>query len=355
MQPLGFRENALYQSRALIHARAAVMRTSRSTLPYILLFPALWTACASSKPAENKEATAQSEPARPPRRPGQGPSSGGGGQRELEEARKAARAKDFDTAIAKAQAAIEKNPNLEEAYLLLADSCAMKDDGACERQAYDRGIAALPRSAALLDERGLWFVKQGDMKSAVKDLEGAAEISQNRDAKILADLAYTYIFVDRLADAESLASKACEIDPKSYEAANALGEVLLHEKKAKEAIAALKSADKNAPDDDVRTDLRAHLALAYSLNNQHEDALAIYEALLKNGGRENPLIHVQIAGELMKLNRAKDAVGHMQEALKKSPDDVRFLSLLMQTQEKAGDKKGAQATKKRLEALGAKP
>ena len=44
----------------------------------------------------------------------------------------------------------------------------------------------------------------------------------------------------------------------------------------------------------------------------------------------------------------------MQEAVKAAPDDMRFLSLLLKTQEKAGDKKGAHATKKRLEALGEK-
>jgi tetratricopeptide (TPR) repeat protein len=317
-------------------------------------------ACASSKSASGPEGgggdsslpSSDPPPARPPKKPGQ-PVSSSAGQRELEEARRLAREKDFDGAIAQAKAAIAKNPNLEEAYLLLGDSCSMKDDSKGERAAYDAGIAALPSSARLLDERALLFVRNKDLKSAVKDLESAAEISGQKDAKILADLAYTYIFVDRLSDAESLATKARQLDPKSYEAANALGEVLLHVKKPKEAIDAYKAAEQNAPDDDVRNDLRAHLALAFSMNNQHSEALAIYESLLKSG-RTEPLTHVQIAGELMKLDRAKDAVSHMQEAVKAAPDDMRFLSLLLKTQEKAGDKKGAHATKKRLEALGEK-
>src|SRR5262249_38706029 len=69
---------------------------------------------------------------RPPRRPGMGPGGegrdgeSGAGARELEQAIKLAQGNDLDGAIKQAEAALQKNPNLEKAYLLVASSCAMK-------------------------------------------------------------------------------------------------------------------------------------------------------------------------------------------------------------------------------------
>lgn len=264
---------------------------------------------------------------------------------------KLAESGDLEGAIQASKAAIAQNPNLEKAYLLLGSACAMKDDAGCEKQAYDSGVAALPRSASLVNERGMLRIRGGDQSGGIADLERAMSLSGGKEAKFMADLAYAYTFVDRLKEGETLAEKARKLDPKCLEAAMAHGEILLREKKGKDAIEAFRAAESIAPADaEVKGRLRRQIAVAMSMDDRHAEALPIFESLAKESP-EDPLLEVQMAGALMKLDRAKDAVPHMEKAVKMSPQDPRFLSLLLQTQEKAGDKKGAKATQKRLDAL----
>jgi tetratricopeptide (TPR) repeat protein len=276
----------------------------------------------------------------------------GAGSRELDQAIKLAQKDDLDGAIAQAKAAIDQNPNLEKAYLLLASSCSIKNDDACEKDAYDRGVAALPGSAALINGRGFARLNGGDKANGVRDLERAVELSNRRDAKYMADLAYAYMVEQRMPDAESLAQKARALDPSCLEAHSVHGEILLRKKDGKGAVEAFSAASKLAPDE---PSVKRQLAVALSMSDEHEQALSIFESLLKQSPKPDALLHVEAAGELMKLNRAKDAQKHMESAVKIAPDDQRLWSLLLQTQEKAGDKKGAAATKKKLAALGTKP
>jgi Flp pilus assembly protein TadD len=306
------------------------------------------TAASSDEPPKSTDGTAS----RPPRRPGGPGGSDTAGTRELDQAIKAAQANDLDAAIAQSKAAIEKNPNLEKAYLLLASSCAMKQDDTCEKDAYNQGVAALPASAALLNGRGFVRLQAGDKDNGVRDLERAVELSNRRDAKFMADLAYGYLTEARLPDAEALAQRARALDPSCLEAALTHGAIMLTKKDGKGAVDALSAASKIAPDD---PSVKRQLALALSMNGQHEDALAIFEQLLAKSDTPDALLHVEAAGELMKLERAKDAQKHMESAVKIDPNDPRYWSLLLKTQEKTGDKKGAAVTKKKLAALGAKP
>lgn len=230
----------------------------------------------------------------------------------------------------------------------------MKEDEACEKDAYDRGTASLPMSAALMNESGLLKLRTGDAQGGVAQLEKAHELSGRKDAKMMADLAYAYIFVDRLDDGAELAKKARVTDPKSIEAAMAHGEVLLRKRDGKNAVEAFNAAIMLTSDAEVKANLTRQLAVAYAMAGEHEKALETYRSMLKNGGEKDPVLHAQIAASLMNLDRAKEAVTAMQEAVKLAPDDTRFLGLLMKAQEKAGDKKGAAETKKRLAALGVK-
>jgi tetratricopeptide (TPR) repeat protein len=307
--------------------------------------------CASTPAAKEQPPKQDEPPARPPRRPGEG---GGSGKRELEDAKKLANGGDLDGAIKKSKEAIAKSPNMEEAYLLLGSACAMKEDEACEKDAYDRGTAALPQSASLMNESGLLRLRTGDAKGGVEQLERAHELSGRKDAKMMADLAYAYIFVNRLDDGAELAKKARITDPKSIEAAMAHGEVLLRKRDGAGAAEAFSVAIALTNDAEVKTNLTRQLAISYAMAGEHEKALEQYRSMLSGEGANDPVLRAQIAASLMNLDRAKDAVTEMQQAVKLAPDDTRFLGLLMKAQEKAGDKKGAAETKKRLAALGVK-
>lgn len=282
----------------------------------------LLTACAST-PAK-KESPDEPPPSSPPQESAGRPR--GDGKRELDQAKKLAANNDLDGAIKKLNESIAKNPNNEEAYLLLGSTCSMKEDLACEKEAYERGTAALPRSALLLNEQGLLQLRTGDTENAVRSLERAIELAPKKEPKLMADLAYAYILIKRIDEGEKLAREARAIDPKSFEAAMAHGETLLSKKDGKNAVEAFTAALALTSDAEVKNNLNGRLAVAHAI----------------------------IAAGHMSANRPKDAVAEMELSVQLAPDDARFLGLLMQAQEKAGDKKGAAATKKRLEALGVK-
>lgn len=286
-------------------------------------------------------------------RPGSSGARSAGG-RDLDRALEAANAGDLKAAASAARAAFAKDPNLEKAYLLLGSACAMMDDAACEAEAYDLGTAALPRSAALLNERGLLRLRGGDAKAAIADLEAANTISGERDAKYMADLAYAYLFVDRAADGDALARRARKLDPRSFDAASAHGEILLRMKDGAGAAEAFRAAGELTEDPEVERGVERQLGIALSISGDREGALVIFERLLGQV-KDDPMLHVYAAEALMKLDRPKPASEHMAAAVELAPKDTRFLALLLETQKKAGDKKGAEATKKKLSALGVKP
>lgn len=328
----------------------ALLRSPRALVAPGLVTLAL-SGCASTKAQEQASPAAEAKPARPIQRPGQAPRSAAG--RDLDAAIKAANAGDLDGAIKSANDAIAKDPNLEKAYLLLGSACAMKDDVACEKDAYDRGTQALPRSAALLGERGLLLLRTGDAKGAVRDLEQANEQTKSTDPKVMADLAFAYAFVDRLDDGAALAAKARKLDPKSFDAASAHGEVLLRKRDGRGAEEAFRAALALTDDADVKRPLNRQLALALAIEGRYAEALVIHEQLISTDA-EDPVLRALAAEALMELDRPKDAQKHMEVAVKLAPKDPRFWSLLLETQTKAGDKKGAELTKKKLADLGVK-
>jgi superkiller protein 3 len=307
----------------------------------------LASACASS----NAESPGPSQPAAqaapPPRRPGPKASGGGPSGAQLEKAKKAARDGDLDGASTAVKEALAQDDKNEAAYLLLASLCSMKGDKDCVEQVCEQGLAALPESSGLLHARGMFLLENQKLDPAVVDLEKAHGLSQGKDPEIEADLAYAYVFANRLDDAERLANAARKLAPGSFAAAFTLGEALFRKERIKEALAAYQDAVKLSPNDE--TALR-RLALALGKDDQHQPALEVYDQLLKT--TPDPMLHAARAGELIKLGRPKEAVDAMKEALKLAPNEPKLLELLLRAQDAAGDKKGAKATRAQIKGLG---
>ena len=306
-------------------------------------------ACASggSKPPANAAKPAPKP--RPPRRIGVGPGQRPG-QAELESAIKAAKGGDLDLAIKRSNDAIEKNPNLEHAYLLLGSSCAMKQDLDCERAAYERGLEALPRSAALKRELGLWYLQQGDIPKAVTNYEAAHELSGGKDAGTMADLAYAYVYAGRLDEAETLAARAVKLDGKCFTCAMSLGQARLTKRDFAGAVEAYESARTLEP---KSSDAQHSLAKAYFLAGKHDEAARLYEDLIR-ARPDDYRLRVQTAQVAMARKRYREAVEHLQVVAEANPKQKPLLELLLQAQTKAKDRKGAAATKKKLRRLGGK-
>lgn len=278
-----------------------------------------------------------------------------GGQHLLDEAKRLAGSNDLSGAKNKAREAIQADPKLEEGYLLLGSICSMTEDEPCERAAYVEGLAALPRSASLVSQLGLLELRLGHSKTAVEQLERAHDLAHGRDVKIMADLAFAYTFLDRLDDAERLAVAARTSDPSSFEAAMSLGEILLRKKEGVRAIEAFEAALARTKDPEVQRNVKRQLGLSCLVAGQHERALEVLRGLKPaRADEDDPMLHAQIAGALMNLGRAKEAVGELEVAVQLAPKDTRFLGLLLKAQQQAGDRRGVENTKKRLSALGVK-
>lgn len=293
---------------------------------------------ASSEPPPAK-------PKRPPRRPGSPP-----GQADLEAAVNAAKRQDLDAAIEFSKQAISRNPQLEHAYLLYGSSCAMKGDAACEMSAYEQGLEALPRSVALKKALGLTLLSK-DPQQAVKTLEEANQLAQGKDPELLADLAYAYIFVERLDEGEKLAEEAVQIDPKCFQCRMALGEIRLVSRKFEDAADAYAAASQLLPDEPEAT---KKLAKATYLAGKKADAFGMYRAQLEKSP-DDQAFRFEFAKVLLDGGKPKQAAEQLEALLEGNPDEPNLLKMLYRAQKQAKNRKGAQRTMKRLKALGVKP
>jgi len=270
------------------------------------------------------------------------------GQAELEAAIAAAKANDLELTMKRCNEAIEKNPSLEHAYLLLGSACAMKGDSDCERAAYDRGIEALPRSAPLKRELGLWFLGQDKAPEAVKAYEEANQLTGGEQPEYMADLAYAYIFAGKIEDAARLAQRALALDARCFSCAMSLGQANL----SKRAFDSASAAYKKALDMDPKSaDAQHGLAKAEFLAGRLDAAAKLYDALVADKPDDYRL-RVQAAQVAMARKKYAEAAESLKIVADANPGQKALLELLLEAQTKAKDKKGAAATKQKLKALG---
>lgn len=316
-------------------------------------FLSLAGACASSTPPPDDAPPTAAEPPKPSAQSGAkaGPRPAGPAPENprLNEAKKLAQKKDFAGAIKAVQTVLAEEPNMEEGYLLLVGLCEMKEDGGCAQEALSKGLEVLPDSWALLHARGRTHLEANEIPAAVQDLERAHSLSEGSSAEVMADLAYAYVFVERLDEAELIAAAARRLDPKSFAAAYSHGEALLRREKWQEALEAYEGALSAEPGNPIA---KRRKALVLAKLGQDDKALAIYGELIVGDGAKDATLHAARASSLMKLNKTGEALKAMREAVKLAPKDKKMLELLAQIEEASGDKKAAKATRAKAKSLG---
>lgn len=305
----------------------------KSLLPLVLL---LGTACAADTPP------AEPPPSQPP--PKRRPSVLGD---PLKRAKELAAEEKLQEAIDETKTVIGSTPNHAEAYLLLSSLHAVTGNGEAALQALDDGLAAIPNDPALYQARGMLRLENGDHARAVEDLETAKNGSKEPSAQLLADLAYAYIFVSRLDDALPAAKTAHEKDPKSFEAAYVLGEVLWRKQDKEGAVAAYESAVQLAPKEAM---VRRRLAAGYGSLGRYGDALKIYDTLIEQSPND-PSLYAGAANALFGMEKKKQAVQRLQKAVELAPESTKYLELLLKAQREAKDRRGAKATERKLKKL----
>ncbi len=308
----------------------------------VALLSLLCFACASQPPPAAEPASPP-PPRKRPRPIGFGNKSAG--KAELQAAIEAAKKDDLDTTIAQCRAAIEKNPNLEQAYLLLGSACSLKEDPACEKEAYDDGIAALPTSVALHAEAGFLALQLGQNPDAVAYYEKARDLTDGKNSDVLAHLAYAKGLSGDMKGALVLAKQASD-DEKCARCAAIHGRLLLASNNVPSAIEMLERARRL---DGADVDAASQLAKAYYLAKRVDDAAKLYAELVD--ATNDPSLRSEYALVLMKAKRYGDAVTQLNTLTEAFPKEKTLLERLYEAQKKAGDTKGARVTKKKLEAL----
>jgi tetratricopeptide (TPR) repeat protein len=315
----------------------------------LLLAASLGAGCRSA-PATPDASERAAPPPRRSRLPGRGARAAAPGQAELEAALAAARAGDLGTARAKSEAAIEKNPRIEQAYLLLGSTCAMQGNDACEAAAYERGLATLPKSVALQREMGFLRLRRGEIEAGIRQLEAARDASAEVDPGLLADLAVAYEMAGDLDRARATASAAVEADPGCVSCHLAAGEIALAGERFSDAEAAFARAVQKAP---RNVEARRSRAKAVFLSGDLPRAVELYLDLARRAP-EDVRVRVQTAQVLMRAKRPADAVPHLRAASELLPEEARLLDLLAEAEAEAGLESAAEATRARAAALRAK-
>ena len=285
----------------------------------------------------------------PPRPPSAG-TTARSASLELERALAAARSGDLETTIRASRAALEQDPRLEKAYLLLGSACALREDEACEAETYERGIEALPRSTALRRELGFFLLRQGRSEEAVAHLEKAREAETAANPELLADLAVAYTLAGRLPEAQKTAQEAVRLAPACVACHLATGEVALARRAYREAEQAFEAAAEHDPDNIEALRSRARAAF---LSGDVDRAAALFSELSEKAP-DHPRVQVQAAQVLMKAERPEQAVVCLRSAARLLPEEPRVLLLLAQAQEAAGDSAAAEVTRTRAASMNRK-
>ncbi len=286
-------------------------------------------ACAAGDqrgPERPNAGTADRRPSGPP-----SGSHGPAGHLELKAAAAAAGAGNLPLAYQHCLDAIRKNPQLEHAYRLAASICAMQGNAECERQNYDDGLTALPRSPALLRDRALLHLEQGQYAAAVNRYERALAITGETSPEAMADLAYAYVYVDRLDEADRLARRAVEIDDACFSCQMALGQVCLSSNDFPDAVTAFSQARNLSPRD---PDARRSEAKARFLAGEVRTAHQLYEALVVEYP-DDARLRVQAAQVAMGAKAYDAAVTHLEVVAAANPDQEQLLRLLAKARTKA--------------------
>jgi tetratricopeptide (TPR) repeat protein len=279
-----------------------------------------------------------------------GPKKCPAGANNLKAAKKLATAGDMSGAIAETQKAIEINPNLVQAYLLLGSLLDLQGQSNKAVEVYKSGIAAGVEAAALYHALGMIAMETNQIQDAIDSLSRADEKTRPPSADLKADLAYAHLLAGNTKEGLKFSTQACELNPKSFAAVYTQGEAYFRLKESRKAIRSFASALKLAPKE---TSAQRRLGQALNQAGEYEQAKDVFVSLLKKKPKDVKS-HVALAGVWLSLKRPKDAVKSMELTQKLAPNNLSVLERLAHTYTQAGMKKKARAIQKKIARMESK-
>lgn len=193
---------------------------------------------------------------------------------------------EFAQAIEYIDKARKRNPaKAEPLYLLEGELLTKNNHLKKAMEAFNEGIALLPKSVNLLYSRAMLHERQGNMEGLEKDLSLIIEFQPDNAAALNA-LGYTLADrTDRFKEAEKLIRKAYELDKEDPAIMDSMGWVQYRLGNYADAEKYLRMAYEKYPDQEIA----AHLGEVLWVMGRRDEASRVWEKALKESP-ESPIL-----------------------------------------------------------------
>ena len=129
---------------------------------------------------------------------------------------------------------------------------------------------------------------------------------------------------DRLAEAIQCYQRALQINPRSSESLNNLGNAFLRQEQTSNAVGCLTAAVRLKPD---KAEYHSNLGAAFDKSGQRAEAIQEYTEALRRAP-EDALTHFRLANTLAALGHSNDAIEHYHRAIAARPDYTQAMNNL---------------------------
>ncbi len=206
----------------------------------------------------------------------------------------------WDKAIEQLEMAVQLYPNDAEAFYLLGEGMAQKQNWVRMNEMFDKSLAISPMFEAQIkntrDKNWVNAYNTGVAKLNRNDVEGAIEsfmtatVIEPQRVEAYKTLGIAYVRIDSLEKAKVFFQKVLDIEPNNKDAINGLANIHFTLKEYDKVIELETKTLAMNPDD---RDAIANLAMAYDLSGKSEEARETYKkALEKNPGDKDLLFNL---------------------------------------------------------------
>ncbi|WP_374033673.1 tetratricopeptide repeat protein [Bdellovibrio bacteriovorus] len=169
---------------------------------------------------------------------------------------------------------LQTNADKPQVYTMYASLLDAKADYLGAAQVLEQGLSKYSKNVELLFQHALILDRLGKKENMIAQMKKVLEIEPNH-VQSLSYLAFSLAELNQhLPEAERLARRALELDPKDGYVLDTLGWVLFKQKRFSESIQVLEKAHEYQASASI---IAEHLADAYSMESQTDKAKQMYE------------------------------------------------------------------------------
>lgn len=196
----------------------------------------------------------------------------------LQQAKGLMNALQFESAQKLFEKALESEPQSVDARIGLGRLALIRNETDHGVQLLDEALRIQPQNAEALALKGVSRMQVEDWKGAA-DLLAKARTSDQTLKMTYYNLAHSYRKLGNLADAETAARKAIELDDKDFQAHSELSYILSQTKRKKEAVEEMHKAIRINP-----LFLKGYLVLGavYKSAGKNDEAIALYQQAFRH-------------------------------------------------------------------------